>query len=1264
MESEKLWLGTKAGIVVRIASLQACAVLGIGSAQGADRVWNPANTGTTIETAADYFDTANWVGGTAAEGSSDVAYFTNGITGTRFVKIPRALTVKNIFGSKNGAAPSSTTSMIKLTDSHVALVSDYPISFYPPSSSYAVHALRIYADLKFPNGGGFITASQLCGDLDYGSKETVVDQGGIIQRLDLYANAAGEDRTGFISTYSTISPAWASYDIYAPHGSSTNIVGKWSQTKDSPYLRRVGDDHVISAGTLVHGTGITEGTFVKRVFSDDSIELSNAVTEDCAENEVTFDRFAAKVHQSVSSYDLRVATTGAKDSVIRLMKYRPEDDLRLEVWNFAASQGQHAVRFGTVSGYQPGTFVLHNAGGPKVDFYLANCHLELGLRTDAQTAGFTSGRVMMENAADIARLTVTGGLDAVIADLSNVKGTLVKDGTGCLTATLSSEASGAIKVEEGTLALKRAESFETDVISVGALEMSDGTTLSLEGCTVRADKMTLASGFTLSGDGVLIIPRDSMSLADRIQCVNGASIGFSGLDDAVIGNTVTGKVAGHPAFWLDASKESSVVYAPDESGVNLVTRWNDCRAGEPMFCTNIVHSPQYVNGDSMSEKYVRIGNRPDCGISIDNTECLVWNRTLTNIKEVFLVQDPSEGGGVILGRSSRLADNVYSSFAGAFYRDEGATIPSTPFTKQGSDVGWKGRFFLDGVAIDGTKCGYMGSGMQLVDFIPYLGGSERLQADAFGLSFRTGSSGCSWQIQNENGHMRIAEYIIYTNELTHTERVQTAQYLMEKWTGRNVPFVDTEADNALGVIRGSANLSVANGDTLAVTEVSATAAVRKSGAGTLYLRSANGGSLTVDEGKAVVRSFSFSGDADLPCNVRPWLHLDADDLSSMTFSEENGKTTVTQWRSQAGDGHYVCKASSVLKYGPWTTKDPFLRESALNGRMMVDTGDLTTTNPRMLAIADRDGKIADGGTTWNDNNGSKAPKSNTAFVFYGSEKGGNSILGSCGNSYPSYGLPGLATVDFSTPMIGLTNPGLQYGWTDTKTKYNAGTVMFHRNGEDFNPFTSSHSGNFDLITYSGKHAESKRTATLAGQEGNAGGGMLLGEVVLYSSYLGEEVIGAMESYLMNKWLDSGIPGYSTAHCSSLSVAENAMLEVCGLGGISVDDLSGAGEVKGAVTLTDAAMISVVIGDDGSVPTLTVDGALALPEHVTVNLSNVSRKLAAGRYLIVGCEAVSETPVEWTVVLDGKPSRFFYSVSVGPDGVALTVGNPGLLLIVR
>ena len=160
-----------------------------------------------------------------------------------------------------------------------------------------------------------------------------------------------------------------------------------------------------------------------------------------------------------------------------------------------------------------------------------------------------------------------------------------------------------------------------------------------------------------------------------------------------------------------------------------------------MFCTNIIRRPQYVKKGTSAGTYVRIGQCKDSGSFITNTEVLVWSEPIYDVRAVFIVQDQTEGGGVLLGRCSwRLPDSYYGTRGGPYYRGDNprwsspiiAPSYATPCVKEG-------RFFLDGEEVVGYSQGYLGAFMQLVehhvntDYPAHSNGVWNLACDAFGV---------------------------------------------------------------------------------------------------------------------------------------------------------------------------------------------------------------------------------------------------------------------------------------------------------------------------------------------------------------------------------------------------------------------------------------------------------------------------------------------------------------------------------------------------
>ena len=88
----------KAGRIFVIAAVACAFVYTVPAAVTKTGQW-PASGGTSITNAFDYFDGDNWVDGDVAEGADDIAdLFTNPVSGKRYVKASRALTLGKLHG--------------------------------------------------------------------------------------------------------------------------------------------------------------------------------------------------------------------------------------------------------------------------------------------------------------------------------------------------------------------------------------------------------------------------------------------------------------------------------------------------------------------------------------------------------------------------------------------------------------------------------------------------------------------------------------------------------------------------------------------------------------------------------------------------------------------------------------------------------------------------------------------------------------------------------------------------------------------------------------------------------------------------------------------------------------------------------------------------------------------------------------------------------------------------------------------------------------
>ena len=272
---------------MRLMRFAGCVLVAIsvGSAFGVTACnWKwPETGGFSPDDPLDWFAPANWEGETVAQGNTSTAKFPTP-TARRYIRVDRDLVVGQI------AAEAAAREKI-------VIISDHLIDLSTKAGDPYLRGVTLYATLKIPSTtASYTQTSILCGDFVSGGWLHM--DSSVIHRLHCYANAPGEVRDGCAPS---LGCSWSgsTYLPYGPKGSATNVVGRWKAVKDSPFLKRIGAKHVLSAGTVVSNEGntvIPEGAFLKRIFDDDTIEISAPAKDDAAEGvDVTFAAFSPKV---------------------------------------------------------------------------------------------------------------------------------------------------------------------------------------------------------------------------------------------------------------------------------------------------------------------------------------------------------------------------------------------------------------------------------------------------------------------------------------------------------------------------------------------------------------------------------------------------------------------------------------------------------------------------------------------------------------------------------------------------------------------------------------------------------------------------------------------------------------------------------------------------------------------------------------------------------------------------------------------------------
>ena len=457
--------------------------------------------GTSGTNWATWEDSANWEGGTLPSGT---------VQATSRAILPAAPVYIN---TMNGITSPYIKAEAWTPDSYSVIRSDSAVTVTytgSDSSDYSlIQGFYLYAPWSFKGRGGYAGSSgvDFCGDCT-GFSGTMDINESSRYRFDLYANSSGETRSCprmfYIDSPIVRVKGGKALEFIAPQGSDTDVVGTWSQTEGSPFLSRVGAEHALCAGTAVTGAGIPSGTFLKRIFPDGTIELSQSATSTVAANELTFAAFSPDFSASVSRIRSIPPSSGSAAAVIRAEKYRAKDKVRFIVSAISANDDTAANGFkiNTRDGFVPATLAIGTNMLCVTTYELGNCEIEFtgtGL-TDDKDFGKCTFRIPA--AETTARILADDGVVTELGVFTNRVGTLVKSGAGTISIGLPNDdranSTGAIVVDEGTLEIRGSESGDNYVptltVKAGAtLRIPDGLTCG----TFNAEEGAIVEGGVL-----------------------------------------------------------------------------------------------------------------------------------------------------------------------------------------------------------------------------------------------------------------------------------------------------------------------------------------------------------------------------------------------------------------------------------------------------------------------------------------------------------------------------------------------------------------------------------------------------------------------------------------------------------------------------------------------------------------------------------------------------------------------------------------------
>lgn len=1203
-------------------------------------VWINESGANAPETAYLWSASANWQNGEKPKGSatSDLADFSqHGVApgALRFVRLDEPATSYRIV-----TAASETLCILGDGDCEYLGAGGSSISGAATGQS----SLRLYAPFVGKGGECNFSNVDFCGKVwqstskAFASGNTFRANGGQMRyRYDLYALQAGGERVNEGGTYAHQYCWGGNLEWIAPKGSATDVSANWTLVENSPYARLAEGQsaHDLCAGTLVTAANgaLPDGTFLKRIFTDGLIELSNAAVVG-GETTLTFAAITQKVCQFIDQLNDGIDKNGV--FVYSASKYREADDLRIEVRHLAIGRDKSKpendrLRFTSSTGI-PGTFVIHNADGVDSILEFDNCHFEFGGRNTDPNAGsydnthggfpnIQAARFM--SSTSFARLTATNNMTACVRAITNLVGTLVKDGAGTVTTTFPNSRSpngtlnntGSVIVEAGVLSLT-ADENGTEAPAVKSLHIAKDGTLAISEAGLSVESFTFERGAVLQGPGKLTAK--NLFNAEGLVLTGGALAEVDASASARPVNKVVGEVVGDPAFWVDASDVGSLTMV-GENGTNFITRWNDCRGTDAkyLFATNVASvrpslMTTYACGTAAASNAVLIAFHDATATEIEKTEALVWSRPVVNIRAVFKVHDPNLSGGVcLLGATSRINEHMTD-----FRRWQKGSVDmnSQIFQSNAHPAVLNGRHYLNGMRAPYTSgypiATYRSGNTGITHYRTMLQechpSADGTAADCFGFT----TVGNNW-----NGMERISECIVYTNELSETERLKVAQYLMEKWIGADVSyerFADTSSRFESLDLAEDVSVAVSDG-TVAYDSVTGAGTFVKQGQGTVYFDSAAlpDGGVRVEGGTLVVRSTKIGADT-LPSGA--YLHLDAEAADTFTLSSE---TKVAAWRDVRGTGYPTTTAIGTHD----ETRSERKAVATLSGRHVVDFGAAHTYQDEGYADGYRPGLYFD-----------KLAKTRTVVMLYGSAQGGGTFIGSRSGSYEEGGIvrsnPDWYGAQASTAFTGTGRQQTpKYVFTNPNV---AGGTVVKMDGVRVNQTTTGFNGGYQVVSLTSP--DFFATGAFSSMHyGRYFGGQEIGEALIYERALSSNDVAVIEAYLANKWFGTALPaGWTGSEIGTLSVAAGATVEIEGGSPLKVSTLSGAGTVQGAVDLSENASLVVPVAADGSTPTLTL-GSVDIGTGANLSFVGEVRKLTVGEHVLVRSSAIhAGDTVGWSV----------------------------------
>ena len=1240
------------------AGVLSLAVLGL-RADAAQWVIDTSATAAekTFEGAGDWFTASNWDGGVVASGAGNIAMFWtaggNWFSGLRYTSLDRNVTLRSIQRNFN----NTQTLGVWDANKRVILGGDNVITLDGDGSGVSMVGLRVYASTCINASSSMpeLYLVDVCGPFSNSSGKTLKirsrnNDGMTRFRRDLWADGTSEGITN-------VAPSAVSFDertffgIIAPEGSD-GVSGDWNLVEGSPYATFAGETcHAVSVGAVVTGGGVPTGAYVKRIYPDGRIELSQAATA-TATATLAFGAFRPKMYQRLTGFEYEYHSSSAFAVGVWPMKHSEADEMTVEVDDLGSSGTAYSFYVDVEDGFLPGRLILRKTSSftNPGRIYLGTCEVEFAEPTTG-TAGFRGVVQMLSGAngaADTATIVVGDGVTANIGTLTNVTGRLVKKGAGALSANVPDAAQFAprvescLAVEEGTLTLTTPDG--ADVLEVATVRVASGTTLVLPTNGIKCVSFVAESGATVRGGGIIYTEEGSVegaTLEGGIRFVKAEALKTGDY----FWEEPPATVPGNPAAWFDVSNGDSLLTRPVSVGTRYkaaeeLVRWADVRGLEYGWATNGAwRAPQVATNTQGVVDHVHFVYTGS-GASANRYD-LTFNTSKTGVRHVFKVLSLLNGRPQPIGGSILKAEQSRTVFDSA-----ALSIPSgnewlsnTVFRVNGVKGDWRKGYPYRGGIVGNADADW-------ANVTPF----EKLVKTV--VEFAVPAPGVSATRIADNGagggRERLYECIVYTNALTEAESAQVARYLMEKWMGTGANWAPGEDDEVATVDTDTTtDVYQAAGDVMAVGSLAGSGVLEKNGAGELYVAdSAGTASLRANAGTVHLRSMALTIDG---VRGNPYLHLDASDADS--FASMNG-TKVLGWRDTRGEGYVTATALGT---------GPTLVENALNGKSAVNFGTCYQKS---------------------NSNQSSSPAlgfpvvSNAHCVVgvWNTAGGGGPIMGwkGLGEAYfPSGFAMGIYRNSFARTPSSVTANIVATSDTYRPDQYGsaialglkAGGTRTRMNGVDVAAESTGFTGGWDLFSFA--CYDNIGASALQQMTYNASyiiyGGAKIAETFLYTNVPPREKILRLEAYLRQKWFNEETPRYRPARFDSLEVAAGAVVSVWGGAAVEVNALRVDGTLAGDVSVADNGEIVVTVANDGTVMPLGVTGFVKLAGGGTLRLAcDGVAKLQKGTVPLFALEGAPGGV--WTIAAPNVRNSFRLTVEDG--SLVLTVIPKGTTVIFR